>query len=158
MLARNKPAPKFELTELNGQPRAIGEMLADGPVLLVFYKGSCPVCQMTLPYLDRFWRAIEPNDALRIFGVSQDDARTTQRFAREFDISFPILLDTVEAGYPASNGFGITSVPSLVIVNQSGVVEWASTGFSKCDLEELGHRLHKVFFRATDNVPAFRAG
>jgi peroxiredoxin len=94
-------APDFTLARLeNGAARGsadLAKLLAGGPALLVFFKSTCPVCQMTLPFLERIHRGRTP-ESLDVFGVSQDDAETTQEFAGEFGIGFPMLLDTEESG------------------------------------------------------------
>src|ERR1019366_336467 len=76
-------APDFRLARLeNGAVQGIadlGKLLPGGPVLLAFFKSSCPVCQMTLPFLERIHRGRAPA-SLEIYGVSQDDAETTQEF------------------------------------------------------------------------------
>jgi peroxiredoxin len=156
MLERGATAPEFEIADLHGEPKTLVELLSNGNVLLAFFKVSCPVCQMTLPFLERLSEVL--TGGLQIYGVSQDDARATERFCREYGLNFPMLLDRAEDGYPVSNAFGITHVPSMFVVEPSRKIEWASTGFHKLDLEELGHRYHVAIFRSTDQVPLFKGG
>ena len=61
-------------------------------------------------------------------------------FNQRFGVTFPTLLDQSKEGYPASNAFGISSVPSLFLVEQDGTIAKAFSGFSKRDLEGLGER------------------
>jgi thiol-disulfide isomerase/thioredoxin len=85
-------APDFALARLEkGDVQGtahLGKLLADGPVLLAFFKSTCPVCQMTLPFLERIHRGRAPG-SLEIYGVSQDDQETTEEFAGEFGIVSP---------------------------------------------------------------------
>jgi len=106
-------APEFELETAAGGVASSGQMLSRGPVLLVFFKASCPVCQLTFPFLERLHQAGE--GALQIVGVSQDDRAAARAFNREFGISFPALID--RKGYPVSNAFGIDTVPTLFLVD-----------------------------------------
>ena len=93
-------APDFSLARLeNGAVRGtadLGKLLADGPALLAFFKTTCPVCQMTLPFLERIHRGRTPG-SLDVYGVSQDDAETTQEFAAELEK----LRTLVDAGLKA---------------------------------------------------------
>jgi peroxiredoxin len=130
------------------------EVLAGGPALLAFFKVSCPVCQFTFPFLER----LAGSGSLRVFGVSQDDAKATGRFAKEFGVTFPMLLDQESAGYAASNAYGITTVPSLFLVEAGGAVAVSSEGFVKRDLEQLGRRAGVEVFRPDDYVPEWKAG
>jgi hypothetical protein len=70
----------------------------------------------------------------------------------------PTLLDREEAGYPASNRFGITHVPSLFLVEPDGVISLASDGFVKKDLETIGKRAGVKPFGPDENVPEWKAG
>lgn len=103
MLAAGYTAPAFSLPDLNGTTHTLAEMLPQGPVLMVLYKVSCPVCQLTLPYLQRIY-----NSGLQVVAISQDDASPTTGFVRAFGVRMLTLLDTQESGYPVSNAFGIT--------------------------------------------------
>jgi len=62
-----------------------------------FFKVSCPVCQFTFPFLERLHKRYG-GDGVTFLGISQDDARATQNFAKEYGVTFPLLLD--ESGYP----------------------------------------------------------
>jgi peroxiredoxin len=115
------------------------------PVVLVFFKISCPVCQLTLPYLERL------HPQRKIWGVSQNTAEDTREFAAEFELTFPMLLDP-EDRFPASNAFGITHVPTLFLLDAQGRLEKVIEGWSKQEMEALGA------IRAGDNVPAWKAG
>ncbi|HEU0141811.1 MAG TPA: TlpA disulfide reductase family protein [Bryobacteraceae bacterium] len=157
ILEKGSRAPDFSLADLQGEVVSARQILSRGPALFAFFKISCPVCQLTLPFLERFHRQLD-RGVLQVFGISQNDEGATRRFGREFDLTLPMLLDTSASGYPVSNGFGISQVPSMFLVEQDGTIAWASEGFSKQDLEDLGHRFAINPFRADEEVPAFRAG
>jgi peroxiredoxin len=153
MLAAGDQAPAFSLSDLGGTTHALTALLENGPVLLVLYKVSCPVCQVTLPYLQRV-----AGGGLRIVTISQDDVPATNRFMSAFGLSMQTLLDTKEAGFRVSNAFSITHVPSLFLIEPDGVISFAGSGFNKADLEALAARAGSPIFRAEDNVPAWKAG
>lgn len=154
-------APDFTLARLEngavGGTSDLGNLLADGPAMLVFFKSTCPVCQMTLPILERIHRGRTPG-SLDLFGVSQDDAETTQEFASEFEISFPMLLDTEETGYPASNAYGLAHVPSLFLVDRDRRIVWSLEGFNKRELLEVAGSAGVSLFLPGENVPEWKAG
>ena len=154
MLEPGAAAPSFQLSTLNGSSLALNQVLAKGPALLAFFKIGCPVCQLTFPFLER----MAANEAVQIVGISQDDAKGTQEFNHRFGVTFTTLLDESKRGYPVSNDFGISSVPSLFVVETDGSVSKSFAGFSKRDLEELGERMHVKPFRPDEKVPEFKAG
>jgi peroxiredoxin len=153
MLTPGAPAPQFTLQDLAGVPHSLAQILARGPVLLALYKISCPVCQMTLPFLERI-----ADGSLQIVAISQDDRASTLRFQAKFRVTMTTLLDREDDGYPVSNAFGITHVPSLFLVEPDGVISLASDGFSKSDLEAIGARAGASPFRPEEPVPAWKAG
>jgi peroxiredoxin len=148
-------APSFRLKSLVGAAEpSLQEILVKGPALLAFYKVSCPVCQLAFPYLQR----LSASASLQIVGISQDDDRSTTDFNQRFGVTFPTLLDQSSAGYPASNAFAITSVPSLFLVETDGGISKSFSGFSKRDFEALGQRAGVQIFRPEDNVPEWKPG
>src|SRR5271163_4797546 len=142
-------APSFRLKDLGGAEVSLAEILSKGPALLVFYKISCPVCQLTFPFLER----LAAGSPLQVIGISQDDRAATEQFNRRFGVTFRTLLDESKAGYPASNSFGITNVPTLFLVEPDGQVGQVINGFSKRELEALGQRAAVQTFRAEESVP-----
>ncbi|MGH9611943.1 MAG: peroxiredoxin family protein [Bryobacteraceae bacterium] len=155
MLKSGVQAPSFELPDLDGKSRSLDEMLADGmPLLLAFFKVSCPVCQLAFPFLER----MAGGGGVRFVAISQDDAAATQKFHQRFSVTFPTLLDSARAGYPASNAFQITNVPSLFLIEPDGAISLAISGFSRRDLEALGKRSGAPPFRPDEHVPEWKAG
>lgn len=146
MLSAGSKAPAFSLPDIT-------EILSRGPVLLVFYKISCPVCQMTLPYLERIG-----GGSLPIVAISQDDDAGTRRFQSRFGVTLLTLLDSEDEGYPVSNAFGIACVPSLFLVEADGTISMTSEGFVRADLESIAARAALPIFHAADSVPAWKAG
>jgi len=146
-------APDFRLPRLDGGESALAEIVAGGPALLVFFKITCPVCQLTLPFLDRIH-----SPALPICGISQNDGDETREFNREFGVAFPVLLDTEESGYPVSNAFGISSVPTMFLVEKDGAVSRVIEGWRKREIEWLGDKAGVKPIRPSDYVPEWKAG
>jgi peroxiredoxin len=157
ILQSGQRAPDFNLARLDHGSRTLGELLADGPVLLAFFKSTCPVCQMTLPYLERVHRGRAPG-SFAIYGVSQDDAESTREFGAEFGIGFPLLRDTEESGYPASNAYSISHVPSLFLVARDGTIAWSLEGFNRREFEAMAGQASVHPFGPDEKVPEWKSG
>jgi peroxiredoxin len=147
-------APAFRLIGLDGSTQTLEDILAAGPALLAFFKISCPVCQLTAPYLER----LAASSAIQVIGISQDDAGATRGFMQRYGATFPALLDLSSENYPASNAYGITSVPSLFLLQREGTIERCFSGFSKHDFEAIGARAGVSPFGPEDHVPEWKAG
>jgi len=155
-------APGFSLKALDGKECSLEKLLERGPAVVAFFKISCPVCQFTMPFLERLHERYA-GDGASVIGVSQDDARSTKEFNQEYGVTFPTLVD--DEGYPASNAYGLTNVPTIFLIAPGGKVKVSCMGFSKGDLEQIAAELsqHKKmqaqpFFRKDEIVPAYKPG
>ena len=152
MLSAGAVAPEFELPDDKGIPVSLAGLRSAGPVLLAFFKVSCPTCQYTFPFLER----ISASGRLPIIGISQDSVQLTGRFRDAYALQFPILLDG--APYTVSNAFHITHVPSLFLVEPDGAISLSCSGFSRRELEEVGDRLGLTIFSERDHPPEYKPG
>src|SRR5580693_3923016 len=97
-------APNFSLKSLAGQEYSLAAAMKRGPTVAAFFKVSCPVCQFTFPFLERIYKRYG-GDGVTFLGISQDNAKETKEFAKEFGVTFPILMDQKEKNYPSSNAY-----------------------------------------------------
>lgn len=133
-IANGASVPDFKLTTAEGATLSLSAALKNGPVALAFFKVSCPVCQFTWPFLERIHRAYG-SEKSAVWGISQDDARDTRDYAKEFGSTFPLLVDDDE--YTVSNSYGITNVPTVILVGTDGKAKLSGHGFTKKDLEGI---------------------
>jgi peroxiredoxin len=155
-------APAFSLKSLDGKTFSLHALLQRGPVVAAFFKISCPVCQFTFPFLERLHQRYGSGD-VSFLGISQDDAPSTQSFASEYGLTFPLLPD--ENGYPVSNAYGLTNVPTVLLIDTDGSVKVSSMGFDKKDLETIAADLAErrsialaPLFRPDEVIPANKPG
>ena len=152
-LSAGQNAPAFSLKTKEGKQASLAEALKKGPVLAAFLKVNCPTCQFTFPFLERLLDTYGDSN-FTILGSSQNEAADTRDFCREYGIKFPVLVD--EHGYPASNDFGITNVPTLFLISPQGRIEKTSVGFVKADLETLAAEAAKASGKSA--LPLFKPG
>jgi peroxiredoxin len=138
---------------MDGGETSLQDILANGPAVLAFFKVTCPVCQLAFPFLDR----IHSPGALPVYGVSQNDSRATAGFIREYGIGFPVLLDEEDA-FPASNAFGISTVPTMFVIATDGTISNVIEGWQKNEVAALGKKAGVNPFRETEYVPEWKAG
>ena len=162
-LATGTKAPEFALKSLDGSEFALGDALSRGPVVLAFFKVSCPTCQYAFPFFERLHKAYGKN-GVTLVGVSQNDAKETAAFVKEIGVTFPMLLDDTRS-YPVSNAYGLTNVPTLFWMAQDGEIEVSSVGWVKADYEQVSRKMAEsgktvpaVLFKPGEDVRDFRAG
>jgi len=136
--------------------------MAKGNVLAVFFKVSCPTCQYTFTFLERLYRQLGPN-GVQVLGISQDSARDSQKFAQQFGVTFPVLIDAEP--YAVSRKYGVDSVPTLLLIAPDGQVEVTGDGFSKSDLLAVQRSLARhlsvtppPLFQPGEKVPEYKPG
>ena len=162
-LAQGVRAPEFSLSTIRGEQVSLADALRKGPVVLAFFKVSCPVCQYAFPFLERLYQANKAAN-VTVLGISQDNAAKTRNFLKEFGVTFPVALDDPE-GYRVSNSYGLTNVPTIFYIAPDGQIEVSCVSWSKADVEAINARLaaHRhqepsVLWRAGEEVRDFRAG
>ncbi|HZD33089.1 MAG TPA: TlpA disulfide reductase family protein [Candidatus Angelobacter sp.] len=163
-LATGNVAPGFTLATTAGKKVSLHEFLRRGPVVLAFFKVSCPVCQFAFPLYERLAQA-HKNSSAMFLGISQNNPVQASAFAREYGVTFSIAIDDEANGYTASNAYGLTNVPTLFYIDSSGEIEVSSVGWSKAEVDEVSAKLAELrhtqppeLWRTGEDVPAFRAG
>lgn len=167
-LAEGRLSPDVNLASLDGKTYRLAEILQSRkPVVMAFYKATCPVCQLTLPFVERLARA---HPELAVWAVSQDDADETGEFVDSYELTLPVLLDEA---LQKSVEFELTNVPSIFLIGKEGRIEQTIIGFDKNGLERLHTTLGRdesidsetlteplfcPLFTPEDQVPEFRPG
>jgi len=158
-----KKAPDFTLPTTDGKPFPLQDALARGPVVVAFFKISCPVCQYAFPFLERIYKAYGSKN-VTIVGVSQNNAKDTGLFIKEYGVTFPVLLDDINS-YPVSNAYGLTNVPTICWIDSDATIEVSSVGWVQQDIAEINQKFaeagqvsQKPVFQPDESIPAYRPG
>lgn len=112
-------APRFTLKNLQGHPHSLEDYKGQ-VVILNFWATWCAPCRVEMPSFETLYRRYR-DDGLVILAVSIDKIRLegVREFADQYQLSFPILLDTggeVEKLYPSF------TIPATFIIDKSGHV------------------------------------
>ncbi len=157
-------APDFTLPTLDGKRVTLSHLLERGPVVLAFFKVSCPVCQYAFPLYERMYRA-NHDAGVAVLGISQNSPSDAKAFAREYGVTFPIAIDNDANRYAVSTTYGLTNVPTLFYIAPGGEIEVSSVGWSKRDVDEVNAKLAtlrgqkpSVLWSAGESVQEFRPG
>ena len=158
ILPENSQAPDFTLSTADGEQVRLIDELKNGPVLLTFFKISCPTCQYALPFLDRLHKQVQGSSA-KTFAISQDTPAATERFNVEFHFDTPELFDSINDLYPVSNAYGITNVPTAFLIEPDGRIAHVMERWSKSDVEQIAEKLSIASpFQPGEDVVVYRPG
>jgi peroxiredoxin len=155
-LATGTLAPDFELPDTKGRSHRLSDALSEGPVVLAFYKSACPTSQFTFPYIQKVFAQVgsQASQGPRtLWGISEDDAEETRAFAKQYGITFDLLVE--DHPYKVSAAYGLEFVPAIFIIQPDGIISLSDFGFSKPALNEIAGF---DIFPANDRLPARRPG
>lgn len=162
LLTTGTTTPPFSLQTTDGRTHSTDAARERGPLLVAFFKVSCPTCQYALPFIERLHQQFL-KQGIQVWGISQDDARDSRSFIKEYGLTFPVLIN--DYPYEVADAYGIRHVPTLFLMDRKGRVELVSDGFSKADLLAIQKWFGKYFstnppalFLPGENVPEFKPG
>jgi peroxiredoxin len=103
-LATGMHAPTFELPDQNGKIVHSVDLLASGPLIVIFYRGRwCPYCVATLEMWQQLLPRVEAAGA-RLVAISPQKPQHTFFTADQHQLRFPVLSD---AGNQVARQFGL---------------------------------------------------
>ena len=87
-------APAFTLNDPDGQAVSSADLLANGPLVVSFYRGVwCPYCNMELQALQAVLPEFEKLGA-SLIAISPQTSVNSRKSVRQNELGFPILSDT----------------------------------------------------------------
>jgi peroxiredoxin len=105
----DKLAP-FALSDATGQIRTLDELTADGPAVIVFYRGGwCPYCNVTLRTYQRDLLPQLDARSVRLVAISPEKPDASLTTQEKAELSYTVLSDT---GARLASAVGITFEPS----------------------------------------------
>jgi peroxiredoxin len=104
-------APDFSLTASDGRSLSLEETLADGPVVLTFYRGSwCNFCNAAL----RVWQQALPEVTAvgaKLYAIAPETPDVCRAFRSAAKLDYELLSDT---GHVAADAYGLNfELPAL---------------------------------------------
>src|SRR5436305_8524723 len=102
--AVGQKAPDFTLPASTGETVQLSKVVTDGPVVLYFYpKADTPGCtKEACGFRDAI--AGYKNLGIPVFGISPDPVADVEKFAKKFDLNFPLLAD---ADHSVAEKYGV---------------------------------------------------
>lgn len=115
------PAPDFTLATLDGQTVTLSSL--EGKTVVVnFWATWCGPCRVEIPTFSRF---AENNPDIPVLGVAVDGTPEKLReAAKAFGITYPVLI----ADAATKKAYGISTLPTTVVVRPDGTVGSAHAG------------------------------
>ncbi|SET48570.1 Peroxiredoxin [Oceanobacillus limi] len=123
-------APDFQLETLTGESVKLSDFHGKR-VMINFWATWCPPCRAEMPDMEKFH---QDKDVI-ILAVNLTDSETTvddvADFSDEYQLSFPILLDT---NLDVANLYAIQPIPTSYMVDSNGLISYKVFGAMNYDL------------------------
>lgn len=114
---RNRPAPDFKLKALDGSTLDLAS-LRGTPVVVNFWASWCIPCRTEFPIIARAAR--EHKDAKIVGVIFRDLPGDARRFAKQFDVHWPLLIDPDSE---VATAFRVRSIPTTFFVDAHGKID-----------------------------------
>lgn len=110
------PAPSFSGMSLDGEAIDLAELR--GRVVVVdFWATWCPPCVEKLPEMVAMAEEYA-DDGVQFLGVSADSNESdVRRFLDRNPINFPVIF---EGARPILNAYGVSAIPTVVVIDREG--------------------------------------
>ncbi len=152
MLTTGDRAPTFLLPDIDSGERVSNPWEGAGPAVLAFFKATCPVCQMVAPKVDALARS-----GARVVAIGEDPVPTLAAYRTSHGQDVPTLSEP--APYRVSGAYGLTTVPTIFLVDGDGVVRDAVAGWDRDGWNRLAVAAGGAPVSAAgDGLPPFRPG
>lgn len=114
-------APDFVLSDARGARYALADYRGK-TVLLNFWATWCPPCRAEVPDLVEFDESIADGSVALVSinqTFSEPSTESVAKFAQDFGIEYPILLDE---GGRVSRAYGVRGIPTTFVIGPDGLI------------------------------------
>lgn len=143
----NKPSPEWSTTDIEGKPVSLADLKGKVVVMDFWYRG-CGWCMYAMPQVKQLAEDYKDKPVV-VLGMNTDQDKADAKVVID---AFGLQHPTVRA-QGISEKYGIRGFPTLVIVDQDGVVRDVHVGYSPTLRADVGKRIDELLAG-----PAARAG
>jgi peroxiredoxin len=134
-------APDFTLSDLNGNKVNLSAM--KGKVVMVeFWATWCPPCKESIPEINKLYIKYK-DKGFTVLAISVDkglDSAELAEFAREYSLTYPVMLDNGKA----SSSYRVGSIPTSFMIDKNGRMVSKHIGYDPDLLESLSKEIETL--------------
>jgi|GEM_PF-2201251 len=114
-------APDFTLNNLYGEKMGLKDFTGRKIVFLVFGASWCPYCREEVGMLKAIQAKYFDTPVMLLYINISESAEKTSAYAREMEMTYPVLVDT---GGTVAKLYKVRGIPHNVIVDSHGVIRF----------------------------------
>lgn len=131
-VAVGETAPDFSILDLTNHSVSLADYRGKKVVLLDFWATWCGPCRLEMVNLQALQDKFKDRN-LEILSVDQgEDATQVSPFISQIKYGFHVLLDSDQK---VAATYGVRGIPTLVLIDQNGVIQWIKVGYTEDDQE-----------------------
>jgi cytochrome c biogenesis protein CcmG/thiol:disulfide interchange protein DsbE len=119
-------APNFTLESLSGDRVTLSDMRGKA-IVLNLWASWCPPCRAEMPAIQRVYQENHERglEVLAVNMTAQDNLAAVETFIHEFNLTFPVLLDT---GGEVGTTYLMRALPTTFFIDRDGVIQRVIVG------------------------------
>lgn len=131
----------FTLPDLQGQVKTLKNYSDKKLIIVDFWATWCPPCRNLVPHLNTLYHKYGSQISLVGISIDKDGPASVDAFVKDMNISYPVLIN----GLAVAKEYGISSIPTLLMVDSDGIIlkKWA--GFA--DEQALDQMIQELLTR-----------
>ena len=137
-------APDFRLPTRAGSPVALADLRGQ-VVMINFWASWCGPCRQEFPVLDAMYRKYRPMGFTLLAINVESDPADAERFLAATPVTFPVAFD---AGNAVSSSYGVSAMPTTLIIDRKGQVRWLHRAYKPGDENEYLDRVRAMLKEA----------
>jgi len=131
-------APGFKLPDPSGEKHSLASYEGN-VVLLDFWATWCGPCKAAMPSIQAIHEKFS-GDKVKVIGLATWESGDPQAYMEENEYTYDLLLDADDVAFE----YGVTGIPTLVLIDQEGTVLHVGVGFGKGEKEHLTELIEKA--------------
>ena len=134
-------AVDFDVTDIKGKKYKLSE-LKGKVVALNFWFVECKPCIMEMPELNELVEEFKGKEVV-FLAIAINNQKQLKKFLKKTDFKYKVI----SSGQSVSDSYGIKGFPTNVIIDQNGLIQYASTGIGPNNKANLQKEINKLLIK-----------
>jgi len=131
----------FDVTDIKGKKYKLSEL--NGKVVaLNFWFVECKPCIMEMPELNELVEEFKGKEVV-FLAIAVNDQKQLKKFLKTTDFNYKVI----SSGQSVSDSYRIKGFPTNIIIDQNGLIQYASTGIGPNNKANLLKQINKLLIK-----------